>query len=1076
MLENITYSVFLQPHRRSTLITRSRLNHWLAQLLQNRLTLLIAPAGYGKTSLLIDFAQDLAGPICWYTIDSGHNDLVRFLENVLAVLNYRYRDFGLMPLSFIHDVFLPEVGIERVVTILVNEILEKIKGPLYFFLDNFYLVDDNPEICRFVSLFIQNLGDNCHFLIASRRQPLLSDLELMTSHSQVGVMGSDALAFQPEEIQQFALQNYRYALKLDEAKQIAQYTDGWITGLILTSDSLFHQAGAHPIAKKMTSSGLDTYLKKQILDPLPLEQRKLVLRTSVFQNFNVGLCAAVLGRTVYPEAMDWQTLIDSIVQKNLFVLTYFQDEVSFRYTHFFREFLQHRMDEELPDEKALLLNRLAEVNFDLGSYDEAFQALSQIGDDLGIMRLIEKIGPHLLKEGQHYLLINWIEQLPHSYMEGNPYLLSLKGAARILGKEGEMAISLLDQAVRAFRISADQLGLAQTLVRRCTAHQFMGDHQKAMLDANEALLILKNFPDDQFSRAEALGIRGVALYDIGKTDEALESLSQAKDIFQSLEDESRLAGILLDIGMVYRGRGEISSSEEMYLQAQTYLQSAKDQTRLANVYNNLGRFLLQQGNYPEASKRFNQAMECAHQIGYSRLEAFVLFSFGELYAELESFEASRHLYMLSRQIATRLKHQPLIFSIDLAEADIALKTNNLQWALHILHNMELYVSGSGSIQEMSFFQFISGKIALASGLYDEALESFDQALIGFQTTKRKYDAARVLFYKADTYYQLNLLDQALGYLGQALSESDPEFENRTLVITGSEGVKFLQFAQKNPVFEESVTSLLNQIRKFHQAIPLNRRLVRERARAIPLTEPQIQVWGFGEPEVRIHNQHIQLADWQSSEQLEMLFYFLLHPEGVTRSRLEDDFWPEKLRTNDLFKNAIYRLRSILGNETIVYEHGTYTFNWGLDYACDFEEFSSRYAYCEKDISQEEKLIEYQRMIELYRRGAFFQAPAGTWMDTARELYRRRYIVAAYALAYNGLNRQEYSLALDYILGILKADEYQEEAYRLGMIANSGIGDRKEIERLYRAYVHVFKDHYQIKPSDTTRQLYEQLIQ
>ncbi len=148
MLDHITYTAFLQPHRRSNLLTRPRLNRLLSQLLQSRLTLIIAPAGYGKTSLLIDFAQESGLPICWYTIDQSDFELIRFLENLVSAIAYRYPGFGGMALPFIQDVFLPEVGMDRVVTVLVNEIVEKIKHPCYLFLDDFHLVDENKEISR----------------------------------------------------------------------------------------------------------------------------------------------------------------------------------------------------------------------------------------------------------------------------------------------------------------------------------------------------------------------------------------------------------------------------------------------------------------------------------------------------------------------------------------------------------------------------------------------------------------------------------------------------------------------------------------------------------------------------------------------------------------------------------------------------------------------------------------------------------------------------------------------------------------------------------------------------------------
>jgi len=1075
MLDHITYTAFLQPHRRSNLLTRPRLNRLLSQLLQSRLTLIIAPAGYGKTSLLIDFAQQSGLPICWYTIDQSDFELIRFLENLVSALAYRNPGFGGMALPFIQDVFLPEVGMDRVVTVLVNEIFEKIKHPCYLFLDDFHLVGENKEIRDFLNRLIQRMGENCHLILSSRKPPLLTHLDAMFAHSQAGFLGMEELAFQPVEIQQLALQNYSVILSLEEAQQIAQETDGWITGFILSSGFPANKGWERRSSSKSSNSRLYPYLTKHILDPLPLEQRKFLLRTSVFINFDSGLCETVLGRTVYPEKMDWDDLVDSVVQNNLFVLTFQQDGENFRYTHFFRDFLRFRLEVELPGEKAVLLHRLAEVNMERGRYEEAYQDLTQLGDDQAIMRLVEKAGPHLLLEGQHHILISWIDRISASILESSPHLLSLKGAAKILGEEGEQALPLLNRAESSFRSSTDRLGLAQALVRRCMAYQFMGNHQAALSDAEEALVIMGDFPSDQFSRAEALGIKGIALYDLGKSDAALKDLSLAEDIFRSLRDEGRLASILLDIGMVYRGRGEIQASEDMYHQAMTYLQGAKDKTRLANVYNNLGRFLLQQGNYSEAASKLNQAMEIARQIGYSQMEAFVLFSFGELFAELDAFEASRQMYALSRQIARQLKHLHLIFSIDLAESDLARRMKSPTRAMHLLHNAEQYVSGSISTQDMSSYQFVFGVLALAEGRYDAALESLDRALISFQMAKRKIDVSRTLFYQAVTYFRLNLLGRSLELLEQALLEFDPEVGSRPLVVAGWEAMDFLVYAQTSQSVERPVSLLLDQIREFRHALPINRRMVRVRARALPTLEPQIQIWGFGEPEVKMRSRTIKMSDWQSPQQVEMLIYLILQPDGATRTMLEDDFWPDQVKTNIRFKNAIYRLKRILGKDMIHFDGKRYVFDRNLDYECDLEEFSSRCALAETNDSEASRFEDYQRVAELYHRGAFFQAPAGTWVNEVRENFQQKFLKAAYYLAHTHFELQEYSTALDYCSRILKEDECQEEAHQLAMLSYAGLGKRTEIEKQYRWCFKAFDAHWQIKPSEPTRLLYERLI-
>ncbi len=207
----------------------------------------------------------------------------------------------------------------------------------------------------------------------------------------------------------------------------------------------------------------------------------------------------------------------------------------------------------------------------------------------------------------------------------------------------------------------------------------------------------------------------------------------------------------------------------------------------------------------------------------------------------------------------------------------------------------------------------------------------------------------------------------------------------------------------------------------------------------------------------------------------MLIYLILQPDGATRTMLEDDFWPDQVKTNIRFKNAIYRLKRILGKDMIHFDGKRYVFDRNLDYECDLEEFSSRCAHAETNDSEASRFENYQRMAELYQRGAFFQAPAGTWVNEIRENFQQKFLKAAFYLAHAHFELHEYSTALDYCSRILKEDECQEETHQLAMLAYAGLGKRKEIEKQYRWCFKAFDAHWQIKPSETTRLLYERLI-
>ena len=255
----------------------------------------------------------------------------------------------------------------------------------------------------------------------------------------------------------------------------------------------------------------------------------------------------------------------------------------------------------------------------------------------------------------------------------------------------------------------------------------MGNLQDAIKDADEALSLLDTSSENRSRRARVLRVKGVCFHDLGNSDEAVVFISDALELYRLEMDDVRIAGTLLDLGMVYRGRGELKLAGEFYLQAMDYLRKSNDKTRQANVFNNLGRFYHLQGDYPKASWRFNQAMERAQQIGYSRMEAFILTSFGEIFVELDAYKSASHAFQLSRQIVERLKHRSLAFQLDLAEASFTRKQGDFVRAHQFLVCAEKYVKSSSSVYEKGLYKLESGITALLEHQNDVALESISSA-------------------------------------------------------------------------------------------------------------------------------------------------------------------------------------------------------------------------------------------------------------------------------------------------------------------------------------------------------------
>ena len=324
------------PTLRPEILHRSRLLALFDNLLDRKLIIIAAPAGYGKTSLLADFARQSEIPTCWLSLDSLDQDPQRFVAYLIASLELRFPKFGKQSKSVLKSLISFEHDMERILAVLVNEISGQIDQHFTLVVDDYQYVDSVPDVRNLFSRFIYLVGDNCHIVLASRRVPALPDITLMVARQQVSGFDLEELAFRPNEIR--TLFEMTYGMTLDDrlVEGLMQQTEGWITGLLLSASNVAGSLPDMTRATRTTGVDLARYLDQEVLAPQPPIIRNFLLQTSLLEEFDADLCEAVLGKG------DWKNLIKTVRQNNLFVLQIGPDGKWLRYHHIFQEFLQER--------------------------------------------------------------------------------------------------------------------------------------------------------------------------------------------------------------------------------------------------------------------------------------------------------------------------------------------------------------------------------------------------------------------------------------------------------------------------------------------------------------------------------------------------------------------------------------------------------------------------------------------------------------------------------------------------------------------------------------------------------------
>jgi ATP/maltotriose-dependent transcriptional regulator MalT/two-component SAPR family response regulator len=1064
------------PSRRSDLLSRPRLLEILYNLLDYRLIILAAPAGYGKTSLLIDFAHQDDLPVCWYSLDIYDRDPLRFITYFIAAVSQRFPQFGSRSSSLLEASNQANLDLDALVSTIVNEVYDHVNEHFVFVLDDFHLVNENDEIVDFVNRFIQLVGENFHLILSSRSLLTLPDMPLMVARMQVGGLSFEELAFQAAEIQALASQNYHVFMPDEAAEELVRETEGWVTGLLLSAQSLWQGMVDRLRVARVSGVGLYDYLAQQVLDQQPPPVRDFLLRTSFLEDLSVDLCRAVLGTE-----SDWSSLIDHLLQNNLFVLPVDEEGGWIRYHHLFRDFLQSRFSLERPEEKVEVLHRLASVYAERGEWEKAHAACQRLNDPDALVVLVEQAGRPLIKSGRLVTLAKWIDALPAELVSRHPNLLSLRGVAAMTQRRVDQALELLDRAEAGHRTAGNTAGLATTLARRSVAHRFLGKNQAALEDARQALALAGDDSGLYVVRAEALRATGLSLFQMGRLEEAIDWLSRSLEAFSAVDDPQSVAMLRMELGLANASAGRYNQARTYYAQAFEYLREAGNFAGQANVLNNLGVLQSTIGDYEQATKALEEALACARQVGYARMEAYILASIGDVYADLQAYEAALEASQKAGEIAERINYQFIRYYASLAQAlylhrlgDAAAAWERIESARHLADENE-------SSFEMAAWHLNAGRLSLADGRSFRAQAHFTQAAADFETGGQQVDAARAQLFLAVANLQAGDRSAAFNSLDRAFKLVAELDSQHILAVSAFEAGdlarQLLLSASGQGDLGHQAARLLEKVIRFEKAIPSLRRRLRPHTTAVPFAPTRLTIRALGRAQVDLDGKPASASEWQNQKRVrELFFYLLAHPAGLTKEAIGLVFWPEKspAELKLAFKNATYKLRTALGQDVLPFEDDRYWFNRDLDYDYDVERFLKEIERAEAAGSLSDKIAAYQAAVGLYN-GEYLPEAEGTWVIPFREQLWIKYSSALLALSRLHLEAGETATALEYLQRLLAEDDCLEEAYRLSMMAYASRGDRPGVTRQFERCRQSLLDTHGIQPSRQTIELYETLM-
>lgn len=567
---------FFAPPRQAHDIARPFLVKRLDAGVSRKLTLVCAAAGFGKSTLISQWAQDCPYPSAWLSLDKDDRDPSRFLEYLVTSIEVVSQTVGAGIAALLRGT--PPASAETVLTLLVNQ-LSKISGKLVLVLDDYHLAASAP-VNEALTFLIDHMPAQLHLVVASREEPELSLGRLRVVGQLMEIRQKD-LRFALDEAAEFFNAGLDISLSKPQVLALETRTEGWISGLKLAAISLRTHKDPGTFIASFTGSHhfVQDYLIEEVLHQQPADVQSFLLRTSVLDRLCGPLCDAVL------QSFGAQQILNQLDYANLFIVPLDAERRWYRYHHLFSDLLRQRLRQKEPAEP---LHLRASQWYEANGLDvEAFQQAALANDLPGAIRLIDGNGMPLYFRGETAPVVQWLSSLPHAALNSHPSLwVAFSWSLLFAGQPGQLEEKLLG-AEAAVRMAPQDLSTMEThgqiAVLRAWLAVYRNEADAIYTHASRALVLLN--PDSRPARTAAQCALGVAQMFRGERVEASVA-------FSKVIGAGRSSGNLMFAAVASTALAGIQATDyKLHLAATTYrdvIQMIADPTHVLGFEAHLG--------------------------------------------------------------------------------------------------------------------------------------------------------------------------------------------------------------------------------------------------------------------------------------------------------------------------------------------------------------------------------------------------------------------------------------------------------------------------------------------------------
>ncbi|MBO0791486.1 MAG: hypothetical protein J2P36_11125, partial [Ktedonobacteraceae bacterium] len=608
------------PHLRPHLVVRPHLVERLQQSAQFPLTLISAPAGFGKTTLLAQWLSQSHVPVAWLSLDSDDNDPARFLPHLIAALQRLEPQLGATSLALLRTPQppSPEIILEQ----LINDVVEYNDKDKVLVLDDYHVIT-NISLQRGMSFLLEHLPPSLHLILATRTDPPWP-LARLRARGYLSKIGASDLRFASHEARCFLRTVMNLELSTEALEILEDRTEGWIAGLQLAGLSL---QGRNDVDSFLTSLSetprfvLD-YLSEEVLKQQKPTIQEFLLFTSLLDRLSGPLCDAVTGRK------GSQKILEMLEQANLFVIALDEIQGWYRYHHLFAEGLHSQLQQRAPTLIPTLHRRAIDWYERHGFPFEAIHHALAIPDEECAIRLIEPIVIPFAVRGQRSTVLEWFKMLRETVVHAHPLLCVYYSSLLLLTNQFDAAEVLLQEveAKMGEELPAEQARFIQGYIftNRSTIAYFSGDLSHSIPLAHQALRLLPKTEELAYT-GNLINVTHSYLLSGDTTPAAEQAVRETVASIRPLSNPfATVCGIAL-LAHLQMLRGQLRQAATTYAQVlQIGSPSEMLQTRFAGPYYyfGLGNLFREWNDLEAAEKHLRQGMDLIH--AEVPLEAYVI--------------------------------------------------------------------------------------------------------------------------------------------------------------------------------------------------------------------------------------------------------------------------------------------------------------------------------------------------------------------------------------------------------------------------------------------------------------------